>query len=111
MNFPVKICLAILAGRQRRQRFLLIALLATGLALSITGKAAAGCPTCAHTGYYEQPVPIVRRPAVVLTPLDLTEYVPCGNGVVVNQGQYHTEAPLIPRPRCFSGDAPVSYGN
>jgi hypothetical protein len=94
-----------------RQRILLIALLAAGLALSITGEATAGCWTCAHVGYYEQPVPVVRRPAVVLTPQYLTEYVPCGDGVVVNQGQYHTEASLIPRPRCFYGDAPVSYRN
>jgi hypothetical protein len=93
------------------QRFLLIALLAVGLASSITGKAAAGCRTCDRAGYYEQPVPFVRRPAVVLKPQYLTEFVPCGDGAVVNQGQYHTEASLIPRPRCFYGDAPVSYRN
>ena len=34
----------------------------------MTGKAAAGCRTCNYVGYYEQPVPIVRRPVVVLTP-------------------------------------------
>ena len=94
-----------------RKRFLLIALLQAGLVLSMTGKAAAGCRTCYHAGYYEQPVPIVRRPAVVLTPQYVTEYVPCGDGVVVNQGQYHTEASLIPRPRCFYGEALVSYRN
>jgi hypothetical protein len=92
------------------QRFLLIAWLATGLAFSITGKAAAGCRTCDHTGYYEQPEPVVRRPAVVLTLQYLTEYVPCGDGVVVNQGQYRTKASLIPQQRCFY-DAPVSYRN
>ncbi len=69
-----------------RQRFLLIALLPVGLVLSMTGKADAGCRTCNYVGYYEQPVPIVRRPVVVLTPQYLTEYVPCGDGVVVNQG-------------------------
>jgi hypothetical protein len=94
-----------------RQRFLLIALLPVCLALSITGKAVAGCRTCNYTSYYEQPAVIVRRQAVVLTPQYLTDYVPCGDGVLVNQGQYHTEASVIPRPRCFYGDAPVSYRN
>jgi hypothetical protein len=91
-----------------RQRFLLIALLATSVASSFVGKAAAGCGTCVYT---EQPEPVVRRSAVVLTPQYMTDYVPCGNGVVVNQGQYHTEAALIPQPPCFYGDAPVSYRN
>jgi hypothetical protein len=90
-----------------RQRFLLIALLPVGLALSMTGKASAGCRTCNYAGYYEQPVLIVRRPVVVLTP----QYIPCGDGLVVNQGQYHTEASLIPRPRCFCGHVLVSYRN
>ena len=94
-----------------RRIFLLIALLPAGLVLSTSDKAAAGCRSCSYAGYYEQPVPIVRRPAVVLTPQYLTEYIPCGNGVVVNQGQYRTEASLIPQPRCFYGDAPVSYRN
>ena len=76
-----------------RKLFLLIALLQAGLVLSMTGKAAAGCRTCYHAGYYEQPVPIVRRPAVVLTPQYVTEYVPCGDGVVVNQGQYPPKHP------------------
>lgn len=95
------------------QRFLLIALLAIGLAFSITDKAEAGCRTCDHVGDYEQPVAIVRRPAVVLRPQYRTEYIPCGAGVVVNQGQYHTEASLIRQPRCFHGDGdiPVSYRN
>jgi hypothetical protein len=37
----------------------------------------------------------------------LSEYVPCGDGVVVNQGQYHTDAALIAKPRCFDGYAPA----
>jgi hypothetical protein len=37
----------------------------------------------------------------------LSEYVPCGDGSLVNQGQYHTEAALIAKPRCFQGYAPV----
>ena len=91
-----------------RQRFLLIALLPVGLALSMTGEAAAGCRTCNYAGYYEPPVAIVQhRPVVILTP----QYIPCGDGLVVNQGQYHTEASLIPRPRCFCGDVLVSYRN
>jgi hypothetical protein len=94
-----------------RQRFLLVALLPVCSALSATDEAAAGCLTCNHVGYFEQPVAIVRRPPVVLTPQYLTDYVPCGDGVLVNQGQYHTEASVIPRPRCFYGDAPVSYRN
>ena len=96
-----------------RQRFFLIALLAIGLALPFTGKAAAtGC--CGYTGwpdyyvsYAVQPVPVVIRPIVVPQPYYLSEYVPCGDGSVVNQGQYHTEAPLIAKPRCFQGYAPV----
>jgi|SRR5579862_1711404 len=94
-----------------RHRFLLIALLLGGLALSITGKAEAGCRTCDRAGYYEQPVVIVRRPAVVLRPQYRTEYIPCGDGFVVNQGQYQTEASLIAQPRCFDTDALVSYRN
>jgi hypothetical protein len=90
-----------------RQRFLLIALLPLALALSVTREASAGCRTCNHVGYYEQPVLIVHRPVVVLTP----QYIPCGDGLLVNQGQYHTEASLIPRPRCFCGEALVSYRN
>ena len=96
-----------------RHHFLLIALLLVGVALSINGEAEAGCRTCDRAGYYEQPVVIVRRPAVVLRPQYRTEYIPCGAGVVVNQGQYHTEASLIRQPRCFHGDGdiPVSYRN
>lgn len=94
-----------------RQRFLLIALLPVSLTLSFTGNAAAGCRFCNHAGYYKQPIPVVRRPAVVLTPQYLTEYIPCGDGFVVNQGQYRTEASLIAQPRCFNSDAPVSYRN
>lgn len=92
-----------------RQRFLFIAVLAMGLALSFTGKAAAGCGTCYHVDYYEQPVLVVRRPAVVLAPQYVTEYIPCGNGYVVNQGQYHTRAATIAQPRCFHDYGPAMY--
>jgi hypothetical protein len=90
-----------------RQRFFLIALLAIGSALPFSGKAAAtGC--CGYTGYYVvQPELVVRRPFVVLNPYYLSEYVPCGDGNVVNQGQYHTNAALIAQPSCFEGYAPV----
>ena len=89
------------------QRFSLIVLLAIGSALPFTGKAAAtGC--CGYTSYYVvQPEPVVIRPIVVPQPYYLSEYVPCGDGSVVNQGQYHTEAALIAKPRCFQGYAPV----
>jgi hypothetical protein len=94
-----------------RRLFLLVALLPAGLVLSGSDEAAAGCRGCKYAGYYEQPVPVVRRPAVVLTPQYLTEYVPCGDGVLVNQGQYRTEASVIPQRRCFAADVPVSYRN
>ena len=89
------------------QRFSLIVLLAIGSALPFTGTAAAtGC--CGYTSYYVvQPEPVVIRPIVVPQPYYLSEYVPCGDGSVVNQGQYHTEAALIAKPRCFQGYAPV----
>jgi hypothetical protein len=95
------------------QRFFLIVLLAIGSALPFTGKAAAtGC--CGYTSYYAPYVPyvvqpelFVQRPFVVLSPYYLSEYVPCGDGVVVNQGQYHTDAALIAKPRCFDGYAPA----
>ena len=106
-----------------RQRFFLIALLAIGLALPFTGKAAAAdlpftrkaaavdCGICGgYTDYYAvQPELVVRRPFVVLEPYYLSEYVPCGDGSVVNQGQYHTNAALIAQPRCFDGYAPTRY--
>lgn len=93
-----------------RQRFFLATLLAIGLAFPFIGKAVAGgCGYCGYTGYYVpytvQPKLIVRRPVVVLKPYFLPEYVPCGYGYVVNQGQYHTEATLIARPRCFISPA------
>ena len=89
------------------QRFFLIVLLASGSALPFTGKAAAtGC--CGYTGYYVQPVPVVIRPIVVPQPYYLSEYVPCGDGLVVNQGQYHTNAAVIAQSPCFLGYAPVN---
>lgn len=92
------------------QRFFLIVLLAIGSALPFTSKAAAtGC--CGYTGYYVpyavQPVPAVIRPIVVPQPYYLSEYVPCGDGLVVNQGQYHTNAAVIAQSPCFLGYAPV----
>jgi hypothetical protein len=93
------------------QRFFLIILLAIGSASPLTGKAAAtGC--CGYTGYYVpyavQPVPtVVIHPIVVPQPYYLTEYVPCGEGFVVNQGQYHTNAALIAQSPCFVGYAPA----
>jgi hypothetical protein len=89
------------------QRFSLIVLLAIGSALPFTGKAAAtGC--CGYISYYVvQPEPVVIRPIVVPQPYYLSEIIPCGDGSVVNQGQYHTEAALIAKPRCFQGYAPV----
>ena len=88
------------------QRFFLIVLLAIGSALPFAGKAAA-TDWLGYTGPYVQPDLIVRRPFVVLNPYYLSEYIPCGNGSVVNQGQYHTNAALIVQPRCFDGYAPV----
>jgi hypothetical protein len=96
-----------------RQRLFLFALLAIGLALPFTGKAAAtGC--CGYTGwpdyyvpYAEQPVSVVIRPIVVPQPYYLSEYVPCGDGLLVNQGQYHTNAAVIAQSPCFLGYAPV----
>jgi hypothetical protein len=93
-----------------RQRFFLATLLAIGLAFLFIGNAAAGgCGYCGYAGYYVpytvQPKLIVRRPLVVLRPYFLFEYVHCGNGYVVNQGQYHTDATLIARPRCFFAPA------
>jgi hypothetical protein len=92
-------------------------LFAMALALSFTGKAAAGCSgNCGYADYYfspyEQPKLVVRRPNVVLVPHYVLEYIPCGDGVVVNQGQYRTEAALIFQPRCFYDDeVPVKYRN
>jgi hypothetical protein len=96
-----------------RQRFFLFALLAIGSALPFTGKAVAtGC--CGYTGwpdyyvpYAVQPVPVVIRPIVVPQPYYLSEYVPCGDGLLVNQGQYHTNAAVIAQPSCFVGYVPV----
>jgi hypothetical protein len=96
---------------------LLIVLCAMALALSFTGNAAAGCGgNCDHNYYYysqfyEQPEVIVRRPSVVLKPYNVTEYIPCGDGVVVNQGQYRTKAALIVQLSCFHDDVPVKYRN
>ena len=89
-----------------RQRFFLVALLSIGLAFLFIGNAAAGsCGYCGYGTYYVpytvQPNLIVRRPLVVLRPYFLLEYVPCGNGYVANQGQYHTDAALIAQPRCL----------
>src|ERR1035437_295354 len=89
------------------QRFSLIVLLAIGSASLFAGKAAP-IVCCGYTSYYVvQREPVVVRPIVVLQPYYLSEYVPCGDGSVVNQGQYHTEAALIAKPRCFQGYAPV----
>lgn len=89
-----------------RQRYFLSTLLAIGLAFVFVGNAAAGgCGDCDYTRYYVpytvQPRLIVRRSLVVQSPYVISEYVPCGRGYVVNQGQYHTDAALIARPRCF----------
>lgn len=87
-----------------RRRFLLIALFAVGSALPFIGNArAADCDSCgypAHYGYAEQPKLFVTHPSIFLRPYYRSEYIPCGNGYVVNQGQYHTEASLIAELRC-----------
>ena len=93
-----------------RKRFFQTALFAIGLALLFIGNAdAGGCGYCGYTGYYVpytvQQKLIVRRSVVVVQPYYLSEYVPCGNGYVVNQGQYHTKASLIAQPRCFYAPA------
>ena len=98
-----------------RERLFLIALFAIGSALPFTGNAlAADCGNCGYTGHYVpyvpyvvQPEVVVIRPIVVPQPYYISEYVPCGDGVVVNQGQYHTDAALIAKPRCFDGYAPI----
>jgi hypothetical protein len=87
-----------------RRRFFQIALLAIGLALTFTGKvAAADCGNCGYTSDYGlsyQPELIVVHPVVVAEPYYFPEVVACGDGNVINQGQYHTEAALISQPRC-----------
>jgi hypothetical protein len=87
-----------------RRRFLLIALLAVGSALPFIGNArAADCDNCGYPAYYgyaAQPKLVVGHPYIILHPYYVSEYIPCGNGYVVNQGQYHTEASLIAKPRC-----------
>lgn len=93
-----------------RQQLFLTTFLAISLGILLIGDASAdGCGYCGHAGYYVpytvQPKLIVRRPLVVLRPYFLPEYVPCGNGYVVNQGQYHTDAALIAQPRCFLAPA------
>ncbi len=90
-----------------RQDHVLSALLAIGVAAVFAGSAAAGgCGNCGYTGYYTvQPELIVRRPLVIRKPYVIPEYVPCGNGYVINQGQYHTDAALIARPRCLPAPA------
>ena len=93
-----------------RPRFWLVTLPAIGLALSFAGDAAAHYAGY-RSGYYEQPVLVVRRPPVVLRFYETTEYIPCGEGVVANQGQYRTEEAYIPKQRCFVDDAPVTYRN
>lgn len=105
-------------GCNMRHRILLSALLAIGAAALFTGNATAG--GCGSCGYYAPPVTviarytvqpklIVRRAFVVQQPYYLSEYVPCGNGYAVNQGQYHTEASLIAQPRCFHRYARAWY--
>jgi hypothetical protein len=104
-----------LGGCNMRRRFLLTALLAIGSAALFTGNAVAG--GCGRCGYYAptavvfrytvQPQLIVRHPVVVVEPYYLNEYVPCGNGYVVNQGQYHSDAALIAERRCFHPRARV----
>ena len=89
------------------KRLFMAALLAIGSALPFIGNAEAGC--CGYCGYYApyavQPEVIVSRTFVVLWPYYFNEYVPCGSGYVVNQGQYHTDAALIANPRCVYGQA------
>lgn len=87
-----------------RQRFLLIALLAIGSALPFVGNARAGdCNNCSYPtydNYWVQPKLFLRHPSVFVPPYYFTEYLPCGNGYVVNEGQYHVQATTIPEPRC-----------
>ena len=93
-----------------RQRFLLIALLAFGLVSYFDGEAVAtDCRHCGQHYYYEQPITFVRHPIVVPTPYYVNEYIPCGEGALVNEGQYQTTASLIPRPRCFNSYRPPMY--
>jgi hypothetical protein len=94
-------------------RLFLVALLAIGSALSFIGEpAAAGCGFCGRTEYFyyaPQPELFVDHPIVVLEPYYISEYIPCGDGYVVNQGQYRTTAALIARRRCFSDYSPKMY--
>jgi hypothetical protein len=87
-----------------RRRFLLITLLTIGSALPFIGNArAADCDNCGYPadfGYAVQPKLVVGHPSIILDPYYLSEYIPCGNGEVVNQGQYHTKASLLAKPRC-----------
>ena len=88
------------------QRFFPIALLVIGSTLPFTGKAgAADCGNCGNAGnsvvsFTTQPELIVRHPIVVLQPYNFPEIIACGNGSIVNQGQYHAAASLIPQLPC-----------
>ena len=89
-----------------RQRFLLIALLSSGLSLVDDWQSSgwlsdllsrrllrAAGTDCAPSG---------RGPNAAIR----DGICPVRRWLVINQGQYHTEASLIPRPRCFYGEAP-----
>jgi len=71
--------------------------------LFIGNARAADCDNCGYLadfGYAVQPKLVVGHPSIILDPYYLSEYIPCGNGEVVNQGQYHTKASLLAKPRC-----------
>jgi hypothetical protein len=59
------------------------------------------------SNYTLQPAEVVIHPIVVPQTFYVSEYVPCGNGLLVNQGQYHSNAAVIAQLPCFPGYAPA----
>lgn len=89
-----------------RKRFFLIPSLAIASALLFDSSAqSADCLDCgqpAYDGYISQPTLVVRHPLALLQPYYVTDYIPCGKGDLVNQGQYHTKAETIPESSCHN---------